>query len=99
MSGWLHLKHHIKGSQLNLQEAKRLAIPFVLCEGLEADIYKITLVDDTWTVVEKAKDMHIPSSIFEIKNGEIRDLLEALSVFKVRTQISKELDFALIVTL
>ncbi|RCH78846.1 hypothetical protein CU097_000103, partial [Rhizopus azygosporus] len=79
MSSWLHLKHRIKGSQLNLQDAKRLAIPFVLCEGLEADIYKIRLVDDTWTVVEKAKDMHIPSSILEIKNGGIRDLLEALS--------------------
>ncbi|CEI90994.1 hypothetical protein RMCBS344292_05299 [Rhizopus microsporus] len=82
MSSWLHLKHRIKGSQLNLQDAKRLAIPFVLCEGFEADIYKIRLVDDTWTVVEKAKDMHIPSSILEIKNGEIRDLLEALNEFK-----------------
>ncbi|KAG1440030.1 hypothetical protein G6F56_012070 [Rhizopus delemar] len=78
----LHLKHHIKGNQVNLQGAKRLAIPFVLCEGLEADIYKIRLVDDTWTVVEKAKDLHIPSSIIEIKNGGILDLLEALSEFK-----------------
>ncbi|ORE11115.1 hypothetical protein BCV72DRAFT_122369 [Rhizopus microsporus var. microsporus] len=37
---WLRLKHHIKDSQLNLQDAKRLVIPFVLCEDLEADIYK-----------------------------------------------------------
>lgn len=42
-------------------------------------------MDDTWTVVEKAKDMHIPSSILEIKNGGICDLLEALSEFEIRT--------------
>lgn len=99
MSSWLHLKHHIKCSQLNLQDAKRVSIPFVLCEGLEADVYKIRLLDDTWTVVEKVKDIDIPSSISGVKNGEIRDFMEALSDFKVCNQISKELDFVLIVTL
>ncbi|GAA5799697.1 hypothetical protein HPULCUR_005114 [Helicostylum pulchrum] len=79
---WLHLKHHIKSSQLNLQDPKRLSIPFVLCEGLEADVYTIRLLDDTWTAVEQVKDIGIPSSISEVKNGEIRDILEALSNLK-----------------
>ncbi|KAI9270147.1 hypothetical protein EDC94DRAFT_339249 [Helicostylum pulchrum] len=82
MSSWLHLKHHIKSSQLNLQDPKRLSIPFVLCEGLEADVYTIRLLDDTWTAVEQVKDIGIPSSISEVKNGEIRDILEALSNLK-----------------
>lgn len=56
---------------------------FVLCEGFEADVYSIRLIVEAWTVVDKVKGIHIPSSTTEFKHGGIRDLLEALSEFEV----------------
>ncbi|KAG1160119.1 hypothetical protein G6F37_004285 [Rhizopus arrhizus] len=66
-------------------------VSFVLCEGLEADVYSIRLIDAAWTVVDKVKDMHIPSSTTEFKHGGIRDLLEALSEFEERCIIVNEI--------
>ncbi|KAI7888075.1 uncharacterized protein EV154DRAFT_484395 [Mucor mucedo] len=72
MFSWLHLKHHIQSGQLDIEDAKRLPIPFVLCEGLEADIYQLQLF----------KEMRALSSILEIKGGGIQEFLGALSQFK-----------------
>jgi hypothetical protein len=87
MSTWLQLKQRIKNNQLNLEDAQRLAIPFVLCEALEADVYVLRLIDDSWTAVEEVKDIDIPSSISNIKDGEISRLLDRLSAFKVCNQV------------
>jgi hypothetical protein len=69
-----------------------LAIPFVLCEALEDDVHVLRLIDESWTAVERVKDIDIPSSIRDIKDGEI-------SAFKVCYQVQKELIFVLVVTL
>lgn len=53
------MKEHIKNARLNLEEAKRFMVPFVLCEGLESNIYTIRLVSEDWTAVEKLKDFKV----------------------------------------
>lgn len=58
-------------------------VPFVLCEDLESDIYTIRLICDDWTVVEKAGDIDLPTSVDDIKNGNIEKYIQNLKYFKV----------------
>ncbi|KAG1329425.1 hypothetical protein G6F62_007682 [Rhizopus arrhizus] len=78
----IHLKEHIKNGNLNLEEAKSFKVPFVLFEGLESDIYTIRLVSEDWTVVEKLKDIDVPSCVQEVKDGKIKNYLQNLKGFK-----------------
>ncbi|KAI7892944.1 uncharacterized protein EV154DRAFT_561859 [Mucor mucedo] len=49
----VHLKEHISRGKLTLDQAKLFVVPFVLCEGLEAEIHCLRLVSDDWCIVEK----------------------------------------------
>lgn len=42
----IHLKQHIRHAKFDYEEAKSFILPFVVCEGLEADIYAIRLVSE-----------------------------------------------------
>lgn len=53
VASYIHLREHIKHANLNFEEAKKFILPFVICEGLEADIYTIQVVSEDWCVVEK----------------------------------------------
>lgn len=83
MASFIHLKQHIKHSTLNFQEATAFMLPFVICEGLEADIYTIRLMSEDWCVVEKIKNMELPCCVTEVKDGNIAEYLNHLKRFKV----------------
>ncbi|KAI8638619.1 hypothetical protein BD408DRAFT_446611 [Parasitella parasitica] len=57
-------------------------VPFVLFEGLESDIYTIRPISEDWTVVEKLKDIDLPSCTQEVKNGKIENYVQNLKAFK-----------------
>jgi hypothetical protein len=79
----IHLKQHIKHTKLNYQEAKAFALSFVICEGLESDIYTIRLVSEDWCVVEKVKIMDLPSCVADAKDGNIAEYINHLRRLKV----------------
>jgi hypothetical protein len=79
----IHLKEIINNGNLSIEEAKQLRIPFILCEGLESDIYTIRVISEEWTVVEKLKDVDVPCSIKEVKEGKVEEFLKTLKDFKV----------------
>ncbi|KAI7892943.1 uncharacterized protein EV154DRAFT_503418 [Mucor mucedo] len=79
----VHLKEHISRGKLTLDQAKLFVVPFVLCEGLEAEIHCLRLVSDDWCIVEKVKDFDLPCSVEEIKNGKIAEYVYHLRTLKV----------------
>ncbi|KAI8075515.1 hypothetical protein BDF21DRAFT_343452, partial [Thamnidium elegans] len=79
----IHLKETINNGNLSIEEAKQLRIPFILCERLESDIYTIRVISEEWTVVGKLKDVDVPCSIKEVKEGRVEELLKTLKYFKV----------------
>lgn len=78
-----HLKDLIRKGKPDDNNAMNFFVPFVLCEGLESDIYTIRLICDDWTVVEKAGDIDLPTSVDDIKNGNIEKYIQNLKYFKV----------------
>lgn len=78
-----HLNQHIQRTKMDLESAKQVAIPFVITQGLESDVYAPRLVDKEWCVVTKLADIDIPSTISEVKQGKINDYLNQLHVLKV----------------
>lgn len=84
MASLIHLKQHIKHAKFNYQEAKAFTLPFVIFEGLEADIHIIKLVSEDWCVVEKIKDMDLPSCVMDIKDGSIAEYTNHLRRLQVR---------------
>ncbi|KAI9262662.1 hypothetical protein EDC94DRAFT_519011, partial [Helicostylum pulchrum] len=79
----IHLKGHMKHSKFTYEEAKSFNSPFVICEGLEADLHIIRLVSEDWCVIEKVKDIDLPSSIIDIKDGKIVEYVNHLRRMKV----------------
>lgn len=57
VASYIHLREHIKHANLNLNEVKKFILRFVICEGLEADIYtpqnhfKIVFHDALWLLI------------------------------------------------
>jgi hypothetical protein len=87
VAGYTHLREHIKHSNLNLEEAKGFILPFVICVGLEADIYTILIVSEEWCAVEKYEDMDLLSCV---KDGGIAlyiENLKKLNVYKRRHNV------------
>lgn len=73
----------MKHSKFTYEEAKSFNSPFVICEGLEADLHIIRLVSEDWCVIEKVKDIDLPSSIIDIKDGKIVEYVNHLRRMKV----------------
>ena len=40
-----HLKKHIQRTKIDYEAAKQVAVPFMITQGLEADVYTLRLVD------------------------------------------------------
>ena len=78
-----HLKQHIQRTKMDFESAKQVAMPSVITQGLESDVYALSLVDKEWRVVTKLADIDIPSTISEVKKGKIIDYLNQLHVLKV----------------
>lgn len=83
MVSLIHLKDIINNGNLDLENAKKIRIPFVLCEGLESDVYTIRVLSSDWTVVEKLEDLDVPCSIEEVKEGGVEEFIRNLKNFRV----------------
>jgi hypothetical protein len=68
---------------MDIEEAKKIKVPFLLCEGLESQVFTLRLVDTEWVVLEKMDDMDVPMNIKEVKDGAFKLYLDGLKRFKV----------------
>lgn len=84
VASYIRLREHIiTHANLNFEEAKKFILPFVICEGLEADIYTIQVASEDWCVVEKYGDIDLPSCVEDVKDGGIAVYIKNLKQFKV----------------
>lgn len=79
----IHWKKHISRSKLGLEEAMTFTLPFMICEGLETDIYGVRLVSEDWCVVEKIIDIDLPCCVADVKDGKIAEWMIQLRTLKV----------------
>ncbi|KAI8875903.1 hypothetical protein K501DRAFT_156821, partial [Backusella circina FSU 941] len=77
-----HLKKHIQRTKMGFEAAKQVAIPFMITQGLDADVYTLRLVDREWCVVDKVADIDIPTCVSEVKDGNIPKYINQLQIPK-----------------
>lgn len=77
------LKKHIQRTKMDFEAAKKVALPFMITQGLEADVYTLRMIDREWCVVDKIADIDIPTCVSEVKDGNIRNYMNQLQIPKV----------------